>query len=117
MQYLVAIHHTEDFEETVAMNDDAMMKDIDDLNDEMAAAGARFFAGGLQRSSLAKSLRAQPDGSVQVTDGLYLGTKDYVGGFWILDCSSMEEALEWGKKAVAACRAGVEVRQFHAMPG
>ena len=48
-----------------------------------------------------------------MTEGPYLESQEHVGGFWILECPSMEEAIEWGKKATVACRAGVEVRQLH----
>lgn len=84
--------------------------------EEMAAAGARFFAGGLQSAPHAKSLRKQPGGEVVITDGPYLETKEHIGGFWILDAANMDEAVAWGRKAVAACRASVEVREFLAMP-
>ncbi|MGH2637888.1 MAG: YciI family protein, partial [Rhabdochlamydiaceae bacterium] len=60
----------------------------------------------------AKSLRRQPDGKVLITDGPYLETKEHVGGFWVLEASNMEEALEWGRKATIACWAPVEVRLF-----
>jgi hypothetical protein len=79
----------------------------------MVAAGIRLFVGGLQGAQSAKSLRAQPDGGVLVTDGPYLDTKEHVGGFWVLEAADLDEALEWGRKAVIACRAPVEVRQFH----
>jgi hypothetical protein len=36
-----------------------------------------------------------------------------MGGFWILETATMDDALAWGRKAVAACRAPVEVRQIH----
>ena len=87
------------------------------INEEMAAAGARIFAGGLSAASSAKSLRAQPDGKVRITDWPYLETKEHIGGFWLLKCANMDEALEWGRKAVAACRASVEVRAFLPDPG
>ena len=60
----------------------------------------------------AKSLQAQPDGKVLTTAGLYLETKEHIGGFWVLDIANMDEALAWGRKAVVACRAPVEVRAF-----
>jgi hypothetical protein len=47
---------------------EAMVRDIDTLNDEMKAAGVRLFAGGLSAASSATSLRRQPDGKVLVTD-------------------------------------------------
>jgi hypothetical protein len=109
-QYLVAIHLPDDFDPSA--QDKQMERDIDVLNEEMEAKGVRLFAGGLRPVSDAKSLRAQPDGKVLITDGPYLETKDHVGGFWILEAADMDEALAWGRKAVVACRAPVEVRSF-----
>jgi hypothetical protein len=113
-QYLVAIHHPDNYD--ASLEDDAMIREIQALNDEMVAAGAWFFAGGLQSAPLAKSLRKQPDGKVVITDGPYIEAKEHIGGFWILDASNMDEALAWGSKAVVACRAPVEVREFLVMP-
>ena len=113
-QYLVAIHHPDNYDPS--LEGEEMVRDIDVLNGEMEAAGARFFAGGLQSATHAKSLRKQPGGEVIITDGPYLETKEHIGGFWILDAANMDEAVAWGRKAVAACRASVEVREFLAMP-
>ena len=110
-QFLVAIHHPDNYDPSV--EDEAMCRDIDVLNEEMAAAGARLFAGGLHPASSAKSLRTLPGGKVLVTDGPYLETKEHVGGFWILQAADLDEAVAWGRKAAVACRAPVEVRQFH----
>lgn len=113
-QYLVAIHHPDGYDGTA--EGEAMMRDIDALNEEMMAAGARVFAGGLTAASSARSLRAQPNGEVLITDGPYLEAKEHVGGFWILEAADLDEALAWGRKAVVACRAPVEVRAFFPMP-
>ena len=112
MKFLVAIHHRDDFD-AAAVEDKAMALAIDDLNDEMVAAGVRVFVGGLHRAHTAKSLRAQPNGEIAIIDGAYLQTDEHVAGFWVLEAASMDEALEWGRKAVVACQAPVEVRQFH----
>jgi hypothetical protein len=114
-QYLVAIHHPDGYDGS--LEGEAMMRDIDVLNEEMEAAGARLFAGGLSAAASAKSLRAQPDGKVRITDGPYLETKEHIGGFWILNAANLDEALAWGRKAVVACRAPVEVRAFLPNPG
>jgi hypothetical protein len=111
-QYLVAIHHPDDYD-PFAAEDEAMDRAIDALNEEMIAAGVRIFVGGLQPASRAMSLRALPDGEVRVTDVPYLQTSEHVGGFWVLEAASLDEALAWGGKAAVACRAPVEVRQFH----
>jgi hypothetical protein len=110
-QYLVAGYLPDDFDPSQA--DEAAGREIHALNKEMIAAGVRKFACGL---GSAKSLRKQPGGEVVITDGPYLETKEHIGGFWILDAANMDEAVAWGRKAVVACRASVEVREFLAMP-
>jgi hypothetical protein len=92
--------------------DEATVHDINVLNDELEAAGARIFAGGLSAASQAKSLRAQPNGEVLITDGPYLEAKEHVGGFTILEAADMDEALAWARKSVIACRTPVEVREI-----
>ena len=113
-QFLVAIHHPDNYDPSI--EGEAMIHDIDVLNEEMEAAGARFFAGGLKSARYAKSLRKQPNGEVLTTDGPYLEAKEHIGGFWILEAADMDEALAWGRKAVIACRAPVEVRAFLERP-
>jgi hypothetical protein len=112
-QHLVAIHHPDDHDPSVEY--EAMGPDIDLLNEEMIAAGIRVFVGGLQSAEGAKSLRAQPSGKVLITDGPYLETNEHIGGFWVLEATDMNKTLEWGRKAVVAFRATVEVRQFHSI--
>lgn len=111
-QYLVAIHHRDDYNPFVS-EDEAMHHDIDVLNEEMLAKGIRLFVGGLQHVSQARSLVAGTDGEIQISTGPYLETDEHVGGFWVLECAGLDEALEWGRKAAIACRAPVEVRPFH----
>ena len=113
-QYLVAIHHPDDYDPSV--EDEAMGRDIDVLNEEMIAAGIRVFVGGLHPVKSAKSLREQPGGKVLITDGPYLETKEHVGGFWILECADMDEALTWASKGAVACRAPSEVRAIFFNP-
>lgn len=113
-QFLVAIHHPDNY--VPSLEDEAMIGDISALNKEMIAAGVRNFACGLSSASLAKSLRAQPDGGVLITDGPYLEAKEHVGGFWILETADMDEAVAWARKAVVACRTPVEVRAIHFRP-
>lgn len=111
-QYLVAIHHPDGYDPSLA-EDDAMRSDISALNAEMVAAGIRVFVGGLQPVRTAKSVRLKRDGGVLVTDGPYMETKEHIGGFWVLDATDLDAALAWGQKAAIACRAPVEVRPFH----
>jgi len=113
-QYLVAIQNTETFDRSLESAE--TIHDIDVLNEEMEAAGVRLFAGGLEAPSHAKTLRKESSGNTAVTDGPFLEAKEYVGGFWIMNCANMDEAVAWGKKASVACRTSVEVRAFHERP-
>jgi hypothetical protein len=90
-----------------------MVRAIHALNKEMIAAGVRKFACGLGSTM---SLRAQADGEVLVTDGPYLEAKEHIGGFWILECADMDEALAWARKSVAATRGRGEVREIFFQP-
>jgi hypothetical protein len=108
--YLVAIQLPDNFDPST--QDEAMARDIDELNEELIAAGARVLAVGLAPASQAKSLRAQPNGEVLITDGPYLEAKEHVGGFTILEAADMDEALAWARKGVLACRTPVEVREI-----
>jgi hypothetical protein len=114
-QYVVAIQLPDDFDPSRA--DKAMERDVDALNEEMKAAGVRVFVGGLSPVSSTKSLRAQPNGQVLITDGPYLETKEHIAGFWVVKAANLDEALAWGRKAVLACRAPVEVREVVAKAG
>ena len=108
--YLLAGHLPDNFDPST--QDEATVHEINVLNDELEAAGARIVAGGLSAPSHAKSLRPQPNGEVLITDGPYLEAKEHVGGFTIIEAADMDEALAWGRKAVIACRMPLEVREI-----
>ncbi len=110
-QYLVAGYLPDDFDPSTVS--EATGRDIHALNAEMEAKGVMKFACGL---GSAKSLRAQPNGIVHVTDGPYLETKEHIGGFYILECADMDEAVAWARKGAAATRGQVEVREIFFMP-
>jgi hypothetical protein len=108
---MVAIHLPDDYDPDVS-EDEATRRDIRALNEEMKAAGVRVFVGGLEPVASARSLRLDPGGKVHVTDGPFTEAKEHIGGFWVLEAPSLDDALEWGRKAAIACRAPVEVRPF-----
>lgn len=114
MQFLVAIHLPDDYDPS--KEEASYIADISALNEEMIARDVRVFVGGLQTATRARTIRASSNGGVMVTDGPFVEAKEHVGGFWVLECADMDEALEWGKKATVACRAPVEVRQFMDVP-
>jgi hypothetical protein len=79
------------------------------LNDELEEAGVVVGAGRLGPSAEARTLRYGEDGQVVVTDGPFAETKEQLAGYWIFECDSIEDAVQWASKAPAAGRA-MEVR-------
>jgi hypothetical protein len=108
LQYLMAVHGSED-DPRPAPED--MQAAFDVFNQEVMAAGAWVFAGGLQPASTATVVRAQ-DGQVLTTDGPFVETKEQLGGFWIIKAPDLDAALAWAAKGSVACRQAVEVRPF-----
>jgi hypothetical protein len=94
----------------------AIMSDIAGLNDEIRAAGAWVFSGGLHPPDTATVLRPR-DGDVLVTDGPFTEGKEHIGGFWVIAAPDLDAALDWGRKAARACTLPVEVRPFQDGPG
>jgi hypothetical protein len=66
------------------------------------------FGAGLQPASSATVIR--PGETVSMTDGPYAETKEQMGGFWVIEAPDLDAALEWARKAAAACEGPVELR-------
>ena len=75
---------------------------------EAMDAGVLVFGGGLAEN--VDPVMVAGDGTT--TAGTYPQTKEFNGGFTVLDVTSREEALEWAAKIAAACRCAQEVREF-----
>jgi hypothetical protein len=111
-QYLLSVWHDEDFDVDFS-GDEAqrVVQQVDRFNEELQAAGAWVFAGGLMPSKSATVVRPA-EGQVTTTDGPYSGAKESLGGFWIIEASGSDAALEWARKGALACEGPVEVRPF-----
>src|SRR5438445_13420702 len=73
--------------------------------------GGAFVAGeGLQPSATATTVKIQEAGEPIVTDGPFAETKEQLGGFYLLECEDLDEALELAAKIPSASTGSVEVR-------
>jgi hypothetical protein len=78
------------------------------LNKELSAAGELVDAQGLTGPEQARVVRARGGEAPAVTDGPFLETKEFLAGYWVLDCRSYERVLEIAARISAAPgRAGV----------
>jgi hypothetical protein len=110
-QYLLSVYMVEG--EPVPADDEiqTIYADVDRFNEEVKAAGAWVFAGGLHPADTATVVKAK-DGDVVTTDGPFAESKEQIGGFWVVEAADLDAALAWAAKGSAACRGAVEVRPF-----
>jgi hypothetical protein len=90
---------------------EAVMRDVDALDQEMRATGVWVFAGGLHPPSTATVLRPKGD-DVLTTDGPFVEGKEHIGGFTIIRAPDLDDALEWGRRLARATTLPIEVRPF-----
>lgn len=111
-QYLLSVWHDDQFDLDVNSPEaQRMFAQVGAFNEELTAAGAWVFAGGLETSASATVVRST-DGGVSMTDGPYAETKEQMGGFWVIEAADLDAALDWARRGSAACEGPVEVRPF-----
>ena len=86
-------------------------RDLAVLRDELKAAGAWVFAGGLAESGMATVIHPRRE-TMPMTDGPYVEAKEHIGGVTIIEAANLDEALEWGRKLARATTLPIEVRPF-----
>jgi hypothetical protein len=89
-----------------------MFAAIGKFNEELVKAGVMLAGEGLQPSSKGKRVRFSGRQRT-VIDGPFAETKELVGGFWLWQVKSMEEAVEWLKRAPFDGGTEVEIRQVY----
>jgi len=82
------------------------------FNEELVKAGVLLAGEGLQPSSKGKRVRFSGK-ELTVIDGPFPETKELIGGFWLWQVKSMDEAVEWLKRAPFGGGAEVEIRQVY----
>lgn len=88
-----------------------IMREVKAVDEEMRAAGAWVFAGGLHAPETATVVQLQ-DGELLTTDGPFAEAKEHLGGFTIVRAPDLDAALEWGRRLARATTLPVEVRPF-----
>ena len=85
------------------------------FNEELAAAGIMLAGEGLHPSSQGKRVRFEGGRKSTVIDGPFAETKELIAGFWLWQVRSMDEAVEWLKRAPFEKGDVVEIRQIYAV--
>jgi hypothetical protein len=96
MRFMIILKATPS-SEAGAVPDQKLLEEMGKFNEELVAAGIMLAGEGLQSSS--KGARVRFKGKTRtVVDGPFSETKELIAGFWIWQCKSKEEAIEWVKR-------------------
>ena len=112
-EYLLSVHHVEGEEMPSAEEIQPIFDAVDRFNEKLKSEGAWVFAGGLHPIESATTVDATGDEPI-VTDGPFAESKEWLGGFWIIEAPDLDAALAWATEGSKACRGKVEVRPFQA---
>jgi hypothetical protein len=114
-QYMLSVIHGDDDAVPPGTDIDEVIAAVDRFNRRLEEAKVLIFAGGLQPASSATVVDGT-GGETLLTDGPYLESREYLGGFWIIAAPDLDEALAWARDGSAACAHAVEVRPFEDGP-
>ena len=116
MQYMLLIYDDEQLWETMAEEErNRLLGEYLALTNELREKGAYIAGNPLQPTSTATTVRVRDDEQV-VTDGPFAETKEQLGGYYLIDVDSVDEALEWAAKVPSARLGSIEVRPVMPVP-
>ena len=94
--------------------DPARVKAMMKYNEALQKAGVLITLDGLHPPSMGARVSFST-GKPIVTDGPFAETKEVLGGYWMIEVNSREEAIAWAKKCPASENEIIEIRQVHEM--
>src|ERR671931_188322 len=110
MKYVLLIYSDEKRWDNVSEEEQAsIMQEYYEYSDEIDKAGAAVGGHALQPTNVTTAVRMR-DGKQLVTDGPFVETKEQLGGFYIVDVDSLDEAIRWAAKIPSARFGTVEIR-------
>jgi hypothetical protein len=93
-----------------------MLDEYGRATEAMRAGGVLIDSHPLQPAATATTVRVR-DGERQLTDGPYAEIKEMLGGYYLVDCANLDEAVQWAAQIPAAKYGSVEVRPIMQMNG
>jgi len=110
MQYMLLIHDDESQWGTFSADEQAaFMQEYFDYTSELRDAGAYVTGAQLQPTATATTVQVT-DGETLTTDGPFAETKEQLGGYYLIDVDSHDEAIAWAAKLPSARWGKIEVR-------
>ena len=109
MRFMVIVKANKDSEAGVLPSQE-VLAEMGKFNEELVKAGVMLAAEGLQSSAKGKRVKFSGEKRT-VIDGPFAETKELIAGFWLWQCKSMEEAIEWLKRAPFDGGTEIEIRR------
>jgi hypothetical protein len=109
MRYLALIYTEESTEPPTQTEGRQMMAEYGDYTQMIKDRGAYLGGEALEPSASATTVRVR-DGKVSTTDGPFAETKEQLGGYYLLNCADLDEAIDLAGKIPAARSGAIEVR-------
>jgi hypothetical protein len=116
MKFIALIHADEEMWEALSEDERSeIYARYVRIADAMRDAGVLLGGDELEPTRTATTVRLR-DGQMVVTDGPYAEVKEALGGYFLLECASMDEAIEWAARIPGAEHGAIEVRPVHVDP-
>lgn len=110
MQYLLLIYEDEQQTQTKSEQEmGALLQEYGAYTEALKASGSHVAGQALKPTATATTVRVR-EGKTLHTDGPFAETKEQLGGFYMVDCETLDEALEWAAKIPSAKYGSIEVR-------
>ena len=113
MKVMVIVKASKDSEAGV-MPSQQLLSEMGKFKEELVKAGILLAADGLHPSSKGVRIRFSGKGRT-VTDGPFSEAKEVIGGYWMIQVKSKEEAVEWASRCPASDNEAIELRQVQEM--
>jgi hypothetical protein len=110
MKYALTIYRDESAMEAASPEEmQAVSQAYGEVTQEMEQKGALLAGDALYPTQTATTVRVR-DGERRVTDGPFAETKEQLGGFYVLECKDLDEAIEWAEKIPGSQHGTIEIR-------
>ena len=110
MKYLLTLYHDESrLADITPEQQQQSMQNWDAYTRDVIDAGVHLGGEGLQPSATATTVKIEPSGEQIVTDGPFAETKEQLGGYYLLECKDLDDAIAWAKR-IPMPGGNVEVR-------
>jgi hypothetical protein len=115
MRYLLLIYSDESARQAPSGNPEVALKPWWEYNDWLREKGWYLGGDALQPTAAATTVRER-GGKVSTTDGPFAETKEQLGGYYMIECQNLDEAIEAASRMPTVDRASIEVRPLMEFP-